>query len=120
MAVITADVENTVQGVVFINWLNITGADTAAPEAYGSFADKTVQAFGDFNGGTITMQGSNDTRVTTAPGDAIWETLTDNLGNDILFTGNDGALIAEAYRFIRPSPDSDIADVTVSVTANMS
>ena len=105
--------------VTVISWANLTGGDTGQPMKYQSFADKTVQAFGTI-GSAITMQGSNDPRVESDPDNAVWATLKDNLGEDLVFSEAVLAVIAQAPVYVRPSVASGATNATVIIVANVS
>lgn len=101
--------------VHIVKWEGLTTNDTGEPWRRSDFSDKCVQIFGDFgSGATVTMQGSNDPRVVTSPGSAVWFSLTDPQANAIAKTSAAGEQILENPVWIRPSvtggtsPDLDI------------
>lgn len=106
-------------GIATITWSGLTGTDTGQPMAFSSLADKTVQVFGTI-GAAITIQGSNDPRVLTDPGNAVWATLNDYAGNALSFTVAGLKLIAEAPQFIRPNCAAGTTNATVIILANVS
>ena len=59
-------------------------------------ADRSVHIFGNFGGGTLTIQGSND------PLTVDWATLRDTTGAEIVVTDDILVMIAENPEFIRP------------------
>lgn len=50
-----------------IIWSGVTESDTCAPVAMSGYADKSIQVFGTFGGGSVALQGSNDSGTTYAP-----------------------------------------------------
>lgn len=58
------------------------------------YADRSVQVFGTFGGGTVVIEGSND--------GTNWETLTDPQGNALSITARRIEQIQELTAFIRP------------------
>ncbi len=109
-------ITNKLVGTLTAVWTAMGASVNGAPLEYSKFPDKTVQAYGTF-GGTVTMQGSNDPRVLTDAGNAVWFTLTDNQGAPITFTAAGAKLIAENPRFIRPSNGSGITATTIVIQA---
>lgn len=105
MAVKTFTLTKNLVGTQTITWAGLTAGDTGTPLEYAKFSDKTVQVVGTF-GGTVTMQGSND--------GTNWVTLTSNLGAALTFTAMGGGLVAENYRYIRPSAGSGVSSVTIT------
>ena len=103
----------------FVTWSLLTTGDTGSPWELLSAADKTVQIFGDFGAGaTVTLQGSNDPRVLTAPSSAVWFSLTDPQANAIEKTAAAGEAILENPRWIRPSVTGGTnPDLTVIISA---
>jgi hypothetical protein len=117
----TTDTPSASQGMFVATWANLTSGDTGQPLAYSNLADKTVQVFGTI-AGTLTIQGSNDPRVltdyTNNTNTAAWATLTDNLGNPIVFGAAGLKLIAEAPRYIRPNSSATLATVIIISNAS--
>lgn len=74
---------------------NLTTADTS-PAAFEwvEWADRSVQVIGTFNGGTVTIEGSND--------GATWAALTDPQGNAMTFTATKIEQVSEVTRYVRP------------------
>ena len=81
---------------------NEAGSAVELPE----YADMTVQVVGTFNGGTVTIQGSND--------GATWATLNDPSSAALTFTSTRIEGILENPRYIRPS-NSDTASMDIDV-----
>ena len=103
MAIInlTSEQEN---GILYVTWAGLNGADTGYPFANSSmFSDKTVQFFGTFDGKTVILEGSNDPRVIYDPENAVWFTLTDPSSTAISKTSASGEAVLENPRYIRPS-----------------
>lgn len=89
------------QKCAYVTWVLPTNGDTGQPLEACFFSDKTVQAFGT-TVTALTMQGSNDPRVITDPGNAVWFTLSKSDGSDLTLTSAGGELILENPRYIRP------------------
>lgn len=89
----------------------LTDADpTGDALTHTSHADKTIQAYGTFGSGTITIQGANH------PTSQTWATLTDHADAAITFTAAGMKLIAQNPWAIRPVlTGSTGATVTVIV-----
>jgi hypothetical protein len=89
----------------YITWTPLANGDTGQPlENAGRYSDKTVQIFGTFGaGGSVTLEGSNDPRVMTAPGSAVWFALVDPASSAITKTSAAGEAVLENPRFIRPN-----------------
>ncbi len=110
---------NGQQGTAVANWTGLTGGDTGEPFKFSNLADKTVQVFGTI-GAAITIEGSNDPRVISDPGSAVWETLTDFLGNNISYVANGMTVIAQAPIWIRPNCAAGSTNATVIINSNAS
>jgi hypothetical protein len=96
---------------IVVVWEALANGDTGDPIRYAEYADRSVQITGDFGGGTLTMQGSNDV---TSPSN--WFTLTDTLENNISKTGAAAEQILQASVWIRPSLSGGAAgDVDVKL-----
>lgn len=80
---------------VLIEYNALTEVQTD-PEAIElvEYADRSVQVVGTFNGGTLTVEGSND--------GTNWVVLTDPQGNNLTITAARLEQIQELTRFIRP------------------
>jgi len=107
---------NNLGNVQIVTWGPMANGDTGQPYENGArLSDKCVQIFGTAGtGGVITMQGSNDPRVITAPSSAIWFTLTDPSANTIVGAAL-GEQIIENPRYIRPNVTA--GDGSTSLTA---
>jgi len=102
---------------VGFSWVLANG-DTGQPIAIPDFSDKTMQIFGTFgSGGSVTMEGSNDPRVISAPGSAVWFTLVDPQANAITKTSAGGEVILENPIWIRPNCTA--GDGTTALTINI-
>lgn len=75
-------------------WVGMASGDIGDPVDYVGHADRTVQVIGDFNGATVTLQGSLD-------GDN-WATLNDAQGQPMTFTQAGIEAVTEIVLFIRP------------------
>lgn len=88
-------------------WADMPNGETGEPMAAGKLADKTVQVTGTFGtGGTVTMEGSMN--------GTDWISLADEQGNVLTFTGGNGGLIMQNYRYIRPNITA--GDATTAIT----
>lgn len=117
MAIVKLSSEN-LGNVQIVKWEGLTTNDTGQPWRRADHSDKCVQIFGDFgSGATVTIQGSNDPRVETDPGNAVWFSVTDPQANAIAKTAAAGEQILENPLWYRPSvtggtnPDLDIVIV---------
>lgn len=46
--------------IMLVTWPAVTAADTCAPVSFPAMADKSVQAAGTFDSGSVAVHGSND------------------------------------------------------------
>jgi hypothetical protein len=80
---------------MLVKYDNLDELDTTpAPFEWVEWADKSVQVIGNFNAGTIVIEGSND--------GVNWATLTDPQGNALSKTTAFIEQILEATRYVRP------------------
>ena len=92
-----------------VKWLAIANGDQGAAVTFGAWQDRTVQVTGTFGtGGSVTIQGSNDTGTT-------WATLTDPLGNALTFTAAGMKQITELPYQIRPSVTAGDGTTAINV-----
>lgn len=90
--------------VQYVTWAPLANSDTGQPLESAKLSDKTAQVFGTFGaGGSLTLQGSNDPRVLSAPSSAVWVDLTDTTETALTFTSANGSQILQNYRFVRPT-----------------
>jgi hypothetical protein len=82
-----------------------TGTSISLP----SSPDKTVQIFGAFNSGTVTIQGSNEFEPVN------WNTLHDHSGADLVFTAAGIELIAENPMHIRAIVTGTVGTASLTV-----
>lgn len=95
MAVRDATVTRTENGYTLVVWTGLKNGDTGRPVNVAQFADKTVQAVGNFAGsGKCAIEGSNDL---TAFG-----VLRDAGGTDLGLLGTQPNIVAENTVQIRP------------------
>jgi hypothetical protein len=90
------------------SWTLTDGDPTGNALTHTSHADKTIQVYGTFGGGTVTIQGANH------PTSQTWATLTDHADTNITFTTAGMKLIAQNPFAIRPILTGG-AGVTVTV-----
>lgn len=90
-----AFVRDTVEQDI-IKWVltNSDGTGAYLSRSAGA-SDRTVQVFGTFNSGSVTMQGSNEVEPLN------WATLHDHIGEDAILSAAGMILIAENPRHIR-------------------
>ena len=104
-------VEKSDRANLIFKWETLGTGDTGDPvRMVWNVTDIIVQTFGgggnNYNGSTLTMQGSLDK--------SNWVTLTDPSDNDLTFTAAGGSGIRDKYLWIRPSlsggtsPDVDV------------
>lgn len=84
------------------SWTLASG-ETGEALAMSQFADKTVQVFGTFSTGSVSLEGSMD--------GTNWAALTNDGTNALTFTGGAIKSIMENPRFLRP-----VATTVTSVT----
>lgn len=89
-----------------VNYLGLSAADTdPLPIELVEYADRSAQIVGTFNGGSVTIEGSNNGED--------WHPLTDPQGNPITVTSNKIEQIEEFTRYIRPKATG--AGMTINV-----
>lgn len=118
MAIITLGEEGGVNKTRYFSWSGLGMEDSGQPAECPSYMDKTMQVFGTF-GATVTMQGSNDPRVKSNPGSAVWFTLVDPHERNVSFTAAGAEVLLENPRFIRPlvTGGDSFTDITVIICA---
>lgn len=92
-----------------IQWAALANneAGAASPEL-GHYRDRTIQCVcANYNGNTVTIEGSND--------GTNWSTLHDPGGNNLTFTANGIKAILEAPLFVRPSVNNAGAATGINV-----
>lgn len=72
----------------------VEGDTNPLPFEEVEYADRSVQVVGTFNGGTVTIEGSNN--------GIDWQALTDPQGNNLSITAARIEQIQELTRFVRP------------------
>lgn len=100
---------------LFWEGLNEGNEDGKAISIPGA-ADRSVQLSGDFGGGTVVIQGSNEPTPTN------WATLHDSAGDALSFTAAGLEVIVENTLWIRPlasSGSSQNVDVTILAKSTM-
>lgn len=89
-------------------WANMTTNDVGAPVELPTFADRTAQMEGTFNGATVDLKGSLD--------GTNYRSLTDPQGNAISKTAAALEAVTEIVRYIRPEVSGGTTpSVTVTV-----
>lgn len=102
-------------------WAAMSGATSDAGNSFElGHTDVTVHVFGTFSGTTCTLQGSNDPRAElghASYASAEWFILEDNTGTNIaIATTEDGKVIAQSPRFIRPSCSGGTGSLTCVIS----
>jgi hypothetical protein len=105
---------------VHVIWEDIPKNSTGAPVELMDFPDKTIQCYGTFGTSVVvTVQGSNDPRVETNPGSAVWFTLTDYAGNPLTFEAAGAKVPRHNTRYMRPAvSDHATPAITVAIAAS--
>ena len=98
-------------------WTLTSASGTGLFHKQPGASDRSVQVFGTFGGATCILEGSNDPRVETDPGNAVWSPLTDNGSTAISFTAAGIEAVNENPLYIRPrlSVAGSGATITVSL-----
>lgn len=100
----------------YITWSNLASNDDGQPLQFAGHADKTLQVFGSFSGGaTLVFEGSNDPRVETDSGNAVWFTLNDMQTLPLSKTSAGGDLIVENPRYMRPKVTGGDGSTSITV-----
>ena len=94
-----------------------SNTSTLFPVAVGDLSELTVQAYGvGAGGGSVKIQGSNDPRVVTDPGNAVWFDCTKN-GTDALSFSAAGAMnLHEHPVWIKPAVTGTLAAVLLAIS----
>jgi hypothetical protein len=103
-------------------WRNVTAGDTCRSLATLDFNDKFVQAFGAYDGETVTIKGSADERANYAHpqhASASWVLLTDNETEDLSFMADSGKQITEHPAWIKPTISAGAGTTSVTITLYM-
>lgn len=113
MAVSTKQAATTwrAKGVHESRWTFNGASQVGTPLGGVSLPDKTVHVSGTFNGGTITIQGSN-----SGPTASKWHTLNDPSQNALTFTTSAIEQILENPRFIRPRVTASMSVAVVIIS----
>jgi len=97
-------------GSVVFTWTPLTENDTAQVLDKGGSSDCSIQVSGDFNGGTWTLEGSND--------GTNYVTLKDLEGSDITLAAAGIVSIRENVRYLRPkTPSGTGMSLTITLLA---
>lgn len=97
------------RGVHKTTWPSLTNVDSGAVQSASRLSDKSIQVDGTFDGGTVTIEGSN-----SGPSGPFF-TLTDPQGNSIALTSAGGESITENVQFIRPTGSGGLGGMSVNV-----
>lgn len=104
--------------VVIALFSNMLTATPSAPWLSADFADKTVQVFAGAGAGNIVIEGSNDPRVLTSPGTAVWVTAkdTDNVALSYAAATGGAATIRDNFYFLRANVTGTVTAGTVAIS----
>jgi len=92
-------------------WSGVAAGDTGEPVKIPGASDRTVQAFGTWDGGSLGIDVSLEETVST------WFPATDQAGTEIAVTSNDGAFVTENGVWFRPNMTGGSGDsITVILT----
>lgn len=97
------------------NWVPGTSSDTGQALDTRDYTDITVQAFGNFGGGNIQLETSNNKNN--------WCIVRDNLGIPVIIDSTNfstARLLAEHLRFLRWVASGGVTSVTVSANLTRS
>lgn len=110
----------SVQDAKIYTYAALTGADTTKPLAVGDLSEITVQMYGDFTGGgAVKIQASNDPRVTSDPGNAVWFDATYDGSNGLSLAAAGMKNLHEHPYYIRAVPSGTLAGVNVAVSGKL-
>jgi len=76
-------------------WENLQTGDDGLPLPFSQYTDRSVQVSGDFGGGSLVIEGSNNNG-------ASWDALSDAQGNPLNITGAKIEQILEIAALVRP------------------
>jgi hypothetical protein len=105
-----------------IRWEGLAAdGDTGKSAELPRYPDKTVHFYGNFGGGTVKFQGSNDPRANPEDPDhanAAWFDMEDVNGDLIINVAEGAKTISQAPHYIRPILEGATgADLNVSLVA---
>ncbi len=105
MAIINYVLTDVAAGADLIVWSSMSGDDTGLPFSTPKYPEKTIHFYGDFGGGTVTIEGSNDPRANPQHEDhlsASWFEIEDLNGILISTSTEGGEGLAQSSLWIRP------------------
>lgn len=95
MAERAVSISDVTPDIVTMTWTGLANGDTGAPAGRPEYADRTVQVYGTFDSGSVTIEGTC--------GGNQWATLTDPQGNALTFSSGRIEAITENVLQVRPS-----------------
>ena len=98
---------------VHVKWDGLTAGDAGQPFSLHGGPDRSIQVTGNFSGGTLSWEGSNNV-LEESPS---WFTLTDPQGNPLTFATQRLEQVTEYTRFVRPRVTG--GDPATSLTVNL-
>lgn len=110
----TTNPEQSLRNTVIAVWTGFLGAaDSSNVWAGADYADKTVNAYGDFTGGgSVKLQGTNDPLQAAAS----WIDLTAVGGGALTFSAPGMKVMAENPYYIRCVPAGTLAGAAIAIT----
>jgi len=109
-------IQTNLSSIINIIWENLA-ADVAGDSfTLAAHSDKTVHVFGEFDGASVAIEGSNDPIAESDPDNADWQTLLDPLGNALSINSNDIIQLLENTLHVRPVVVGGGASTAVNVS----
>jgi hypothetical protein len=98
------------QDAVLVTWVGLVGLnDVGTSFVRPDLVDRCVAVTGNFAGGTVVFEGSND--------NSNYFTLTNPVGGNVQFTAAGLMQITEAAAYVRPRISSAVNTATIVMTA---
>jgi hypothetical protein len=85
------------QRTLVVRWNGLANGDDGVAVPFGYSPERTIQVFGTFGGGTLSLEGSLEP---SSP--ANWVVLTDPQGNPIALTSDSIETVMENTMWVRP------------------
>jgi len=82
------------EDTITATWEAHAGTDDGTPVKLAGYGDRSIQVEGNFDSGTIILQGKNTEN-------AVWATLKDPFNNDISFTAAGIKQVVEVAKYMR-------------------
>lgn len=104
-----------VNRVTTVSWLEVPQDDEGLYIELPNHQDKTVHFYGDFDGASASMYGSNDERVITDSANADWVLLVDAQGNVMTKSAPAMELVIDNPRFIKCEVSGGSGSTSINV-----